>query len=75
MRFLEKTIVWLAAGGLLLIACLTGAVHLPSAPKLTLSGQTPAARAVAIMEADWHIPVKHQTAPEACGCKLGKLQY
>ena len=71
--------VWFAAVGLIAIGCLTGAVQLPAASKTVTpfeNGiQTPAARAVAIMEADWHIPVKHQPAVEPCGCTLGKLLY
>ncbi|WP_368714328.1 hypothetical protein [Paraburkholderia sp. EG287A] len=82
MSFREKVCaagVWLAAGGLLAIGCMTGAVQPPAASKtaaLFAAGiKTPAARAVAIMEADWRIPVKHRPVVEGCGCTIGKLPY
>ncbi|MBK3780247.1 hypothetical protein G3A43_08250 [Paraburkholderia aspalathi] len=69
--------VWLAAGGLVVIGCLTGAVHPPAVPKkaelFAMALRTPAARAVATMEADWRIPGQLRPALESCGCKLGKL--
>jgi hypothetical protein len=71
--------VWFAAGGLLVIGCLTGAVHPPALAKtaalFATEPKTPAARAVAIMEADWHIPVKHRPVISDCGCSIGKLPY
>lgn len=73
-RLTDEAIGALGVLGLLAIAVATGAVPLPNMARDPGLLRTPAARAVATMEADWRIPVKHHAAAEFCGCSLGQLR-